>query len=158
MRRERRKHRDWEAKRGGMCIEKMWVDTHMHTWWLLWGSAVAGTVFLAGRRSPSAGRAGSQLGCRLPCCPKHRTQPSSPENNQKARTPYIKSFFPLHVHLLRQGFGRAYTLFFNTTTLHSYGSSLYELLWRQPMWLQASFSYCHKTRLEDVILGSFYLM
>lgn len=56
------------------------MKTHRwrHTWWLLWGSGGAGIVSGAGRRSPSAGRAGSRSGCRPPCCPERRTLPSSP--------------------------------------------------------------------------------
>lgn len=57
--------------------EEKW-NKNTHTWWPPWGSAGAGIVSAAGRRSPSAGRAGSCLGCRPPCCLKRRTPPSSP--------------------------------------------------------------------------------
>lgn len=64
----------WKGRR-----ETKHTNQQTHTWWLLWGSAGAGTLSVAERWSPSAGRAGSHSGCRRPCCLKRRTQPSSPE-------------------------------------------------------------------------------
>lgn len=57
-----------------------------HTWWLLWGSEGAGTVSVAGLRSPSGGRAGNRSGSRRPCCLKRRRLPSSPEITNKMST------------------------------------------------------------------------